>query len=118
MKRKDNFDSRRWMPQVSLVRQHNFPSFRSSISAKAARGRRKIFVVEQVMERGNASASRANVRRILIFDNHPESLRLVFHGRRGGLADDENPASAKWLEVVGASFLMVAAILGMFWPLL
>jgi hypothetical protein len=70
------------------------------------------------MERGNASAGRANVRRILVFDNHPESLRLVFPRHPGGLADDQNSESAKWWEIVGASFLMVAALLGVFWPLL
>jgi hypothetical protein len=53
-----------------------------SLGRHAGVGARKIFVVKQTSHLPATNAAPAKtVRRILIFDNHPDSRRLVF-GRR------------------------------------
>jgi hypothetical protein len=69
---------------------------------------KKIFVVASrpVTERGTT------VRRIVIFDNHPASLRLL-------LGSDHTPRRrTEFFYAVLAITLVLAAGIGMFWPLL
>jgi hypothetical protein len=87
------------------------------LGLRASGGARKIFVVKQTshLPATNAAPGKT-VRHILIFDDHPDSLRLVF-GRRGAshvrLSDPQRSTSwgvaLLWILVVG---LMMA----MFWP--
>src|SRR5260370_40231356 len=68
-----------------------------ALGGRARCGARKIFVVKQTthLPATNAAAGKT-VRRILIFDNHPDSLRLVFGGRAGThvhLSDPQRPTS-------------------------
>jgi len=72
------------------------------------RGQKRIFAVVARPVTINGKT----VRRILIFDNHPESLRLLFKSdlmpRRGN----------EFFYAVLTIVLVLAAGLGMFWPLL
>jgi hypothetical protein len=64
------------------------------------------------------SGGSATVRRILIFDDHPDSLRLLF-GRSGKAHPDRAAEGAKNAsELIVASLLAVIAIVAVFWPLL
>jgi len=71
-------------------------------------GQKRIFVVASrpVTESGKT------IRHIVIFDNHPESLRLL-------LGSDRPPRRRnEFFYVVLAITLVLATGLGMFWPLL
>jgi hypothetical protein len=89
----------------------------SAIDHSGVRGR-KIFVIKKVQRLPATSTAGKKIQRILIFDNHPASLRLVFDCRadsRVHLSDSQRITSSGiallWILVVG---LMMA----MFWPIL
>jgi hypothetical protein len=71
------------------------------------RGQRKIFAVESRL----VTVSGKTVRHIVIFDNHPASLRLL-------VATGAAPGRRSELWAVLALLLVLAATIGMFWPLL
>jgi hypothetical protein len=77
-----------------------------------------IFVIKKTSQLSSTNAAGKKIRRILIFDNHPDSLRLVF-GRRP-LPDVDLIRSKRVgsLELILVSIVTVAGLLGMFWPLL
>jgi hypothetical protein len=70
-------------------------------------GQKRIFVVASrpLTTRGK------KVRHVLIFDNHPASLRLL-------VATGPGPGRRSELWAVLAILLILAATIGMFWPLL
>jgi hypothetical protein len=88
-------------------------------SASEQRGLRskKIFVVKQVSRLESATGTHKKIQRIQIFDNHPDSLRLVL---AGGASPDhdlsESQRVSSW-ELVLGSMLIMAALVGMFWPI-
>ena len=57
------------------------------------------------------------MRRILIFDDHPDSLRLVFGGGANPHIDLSAPQRVSSWELVLVSILIMVALIGMFWPL-
>jgi len=71
------------------------------------RGQKRIFAVvsRRLTTRGKT------VRHVLIFDNDPASLRLLF-------ATGPAPGRRSELWAVLAILLVLAATIGMFWPLL
>src|SRR5438132_14200651 len=60
--------------QLSLARTFSLPGQRSGRA-------RRIFVIKKTSRLRSTNGVDKKIRRILIFDNHPESLRLVFEGR-------------------------------------
>jgi hypothetical protein len=94
---------------------------------------KKIFVIKQSsrpfdFRSGQAlaapNAARKKIRHILIFDDHPDSLRLVF-GRRANPSGrrvnphvhlSAPPRASSW-ELILVSMLTVGALVAMFWPL-
>ena len=72
------------------------------------RGQRKIFAVESQL----VTVSGKRVRHIVIFDNHPASLRLLLS------SDLTLRRRNEFFYAVLAIALVLAAGLGMFWPLL
>jgi hypothetical protein len=80
--------------------------------------RRKIFVIKQASRLASTNGAGKKIRRILIFDNHPDTLGLVF-GRRRRLDVDLSRSQriSSW-ELIVVSLLTVAGLVGMFWPLL
>ena len=76
--------------------------------------RRRIFAI---VAPAKVDVSGKAIRGILIFDNHPESLRLVsrFHVRPDDLAATRR---AHPIYLIFALLLMLALSMAMFWPLI
>jgi len=70
-------------------------------------GQKRIFVVASRL----LTIRGKTVRHVLIFDNHPASLRLV-------VATGPAPGRRSELWAVLAILLILAATIGIFWPLL
>jgi len=77
---------------------------------------RKIFVIKQTSRLPSTSGAGHKIRRILIFDNHPESLRLVFGRRPHPYVDHSRPQRISLWELLIVSILIVAGLVGMLWP--
>ena len=71
-------------------------------------GQKRIFAVESRF----VSVSGKTIRHIVIFDNHPDSLRLLLSS--DGIPQRRNEFFYAVLTIV----LVLAGILGMLWPLL
>jgi len=90
----------------------------SAASEKPRRRTRKIFVIKQARRLASTNGTEKKLRRILIFDDHPDSLRLVFE--RGASRHDDltvPPRATSW-DLILVSILAMVALIGMFWPLL
>lgn len=115
MKRKDF----RHRPISSpFVRPTTGPSlFRLSAASEKPGRTRRIFVIKQARRLASTNGRQKKLRRILIFDDHPDTLRLVF-GRDASLHDDlsVSPRATSW-DLILVSILATVAFLGMFWPL-
>jgi len=96
--------------QLSLARTFSLPGQRSGRA-------RRIFVIKKTSRLRSTNGADKKIRRILIFDNHPDSLRLVFEG--GAISHHELPKSrhvSSW-ELIIVCSLTVVGLVGMFWPL-
>jgi hypothetical protein len=87
---------------------------------------RRIFVIKQVRRPFGCRSGQAlesttgthkKIRRILIFDDHPDSLRLVFEGDANPDGDLSVPEPVSSWELILVSILTMGALIGMFWPL-
>ncbi len=78
---------------------------------------RKIFIIKKTSRLPSTNAAGKKIRRILIFDNHPDSLRLVFGERANPYVDLSVPQRVSSWELVLVSILIMSASFGMFWPL-
>jgi hypothetical protein len=87
---------------------------------------KKIFVIKESSRpfesrSGHAlpatNAARKRIQRILIFDDHPDSLRLVLGRRVNPQAHLSAPPPASSWEVILVSIVTVGALVAMFWPL-
>jgi hypothetical protein len=58
------------------------------------------------------------IRSILIFDNHPESLRLLYRQRPSPDVDLVAARRAHPAHLMFALLLMLALSIAMFWPLI
>jgi hypothetical protein len=120
MKRKS---SRRWaMPfPARLVRPmvHDHPNLPRLSFAKGQSGprTRKIFVIKQSRRLRSTNGADKKMRRILIFDDHPDSLRLVFGGGANPHGDLSVARPASSWDLILISILTMGALIGMFWPL-
>jgi hypothetical protein len=73
---------------------------------------KRIFVIRQ----GTKSSAGKNVQQILIFDDHPDSLRLVFGVPANPRVDHPVPRrTTPW--VVFFSMLALGLSIAMLWPL-
>lgn len=79
---------------------------------------RKILVIKKISWLPSTNVAGKKIRRILIFDNHPDSLRLVFGRRPHPDIDLSGPQRARSWELIIVSIVTLAGLLGMFWPLL
>jgi hypothetical protein len=90
-----------------------------SLGRGAGVGAKKIFVVKQTRWLApTQAAAPKRVQQILIFDNHPDSLRLV-SGHRGadsGFHVSDPPRTTSW-GVALLWILVVGLMMAMFWPL-
>jgi hypothetical protein len=121
--KRERFDYRRMALPGSFVRPNAGNQFDAALDFSATRQqrgqRRKISVIKQIIRVPSTNGKGKKIRRILIFDNHPDSLRLV-SGRRPyhPSVDFPRPQRIGFWELVIASVLMIAGLVGMFWPLL
>jgi hypothetical protein len=79
---------------------------------------RRIFVIKRTSCLPAANAEGKTIQRILIFDDHPDSLRLVFGRRASREVGRTAPPSAGWWEPILAWMLIIGALILMFSPLL
>ena len=63
------------------------------------------------------SSGGKTIRRILIFDNHPETLRLLYRQRPSPDVDLVAARRAGPAHLMFGLLLMLALSIGMFWPL-
>jgi hypothetical protein len=89
-----------------------------SVTGKRRGQTRKIFVVKKISRLPSTNAAGKKIRRILIFDNHPDSLRLVFGRRPHPDVNLSGPQRASSWELIIVSIVTLAGLVGMFWPLL
>src|ERR1700726_3074334 len=61
---------------------------------------RKIFVIKETSRVPSINAAGRKIRRILIFDNHPDSLHLIFGRRRSPYPSAPRRTSSWELTVV------------------
>src|SRR3984893_9580318 len=107
--------------QLNLVRAF-------SVTGQRPGRTRKIFVIKKTSRLPSTNAAGKKIRRILIFDNHPDSLRLVSKQRlsvdvdlatgRGRVAVTNSLATARPIKpshlVLGLSAIL-ALLVGMLW---
>jgi hypothetical protein len=95
-------------PQRFILIMRNAAQRRFDVTALAPKRTRVFVIVSRPIRLSKAAAP---IRRILIFDDHPETIRLL---------DDVDLALKRKnkLTLVGCSILIVLLILAMFWPLL
>jgi hypothetical protein len=98
---------------VKPINKPNANSFRfPSASEHSGVRARKIFVIKQVQRLPATTAPGKKIQRILIFDNHPDSLRLVF----GRHANSHRERITSW--GVALLWILVAGLMiAMFWPM-
>ena len=89
----------------------------SAASERPRRRTRKIFVIKQARRLASTNGTEKKLRRILIFDDHPDSLRLVFEHGASRHDDLSVPPRATSWDLILVSILATVAFLGMFWPL-
>jgi hypothetical protein len=89
-----------------------------SVSGQSVARARKIFVIKQTrrLPATNAAAGK-KMQRILIFDNHPDSLRLVCRAGAKSHGDLSVLQPVSSWELILVSILTMGALIGMFWPL-
>jgi hypothetical protein len=89
-------------------------------SASGPRGGhpKMIFIIRQTRALPATNASRKKMRRVLIFDNHPATLRLLFGRRTDPHVDLSAPQRASARELILILMLMVGLLIAMFWPFL
>jgi hypothetical protein len=90
----------------------------SAANEKSRPRARKIFIIKQARRLASINGTQKKLRRILIFDDHPDSLRLVFERGANPHVDPSAPERVSSLELILVSILTMVAFLGMFWPLL
>ena len=90
----------------------------SARTGQQSRRTKKIFVINKTSRLSSTNAAGKKIRRILIFDNHPDSLRLVFGHRPLPDLDLAPPEQVISWELIVVSILAVAGLVGMFWQLL
>jgi hypothetical protein len=110
------FDARLLKPssEDDSSNSFGFPSRRRQLGA----GARRIFIIRQATQLPPTnSAEGKNAQHILIFDDHPESLRLVFGSRANPSLDSSPPVHVSSWAFVIAGIVTIGALVGMFWPL-
>jgi hypothetical protein len=97
---------------------HDFHALRFPSASGQSRVRaRNIFVIKQTTRLSPASAADKQIQRILIFDDHPDSLSLVLARRlnRSIYRPARDGARARHFILPGIA--IIVALLAMFWPL-
>src|SRR3954447_19132594 len=98
--------------------KRNSPPSRPSLSPPfASIGARKIFVIKRASRLQTSTTQSTIIQRILIFDDHPDSLRLVNRNLGSSPVDGTAPQSQRWWEPILGLMLIVCALLVLVVPL-
>ncbi len=95
----------RWIPMAEL----------SSVRDSASSGKKRIFAI--VSRPSAAELKGKAIRRIVIFDNHPDSLRLALESGADIDGDDAAARSERRASMVCASILIAILVAAMLWLL-
>jgi hypothetical protein len=119
---KRNSSRYRTMPfPARLVRpiENGYPILarRPSASGQPAVSTKKIFVIRQTSRLPAKDAAGNKIRSILIFDDHPDSLRLVFGRRTHSHGDLSVPQRTSSWDLIVVLMLTMVALIAMVWPL-
>lgn len=101
----------------AVDREANFAQ-PSSASGRRRRRGRKIFIIKQRRRLPAANGTDRNIQRVLMFDNHPDTIRLIFGNGANRHVDLAAPERVSLWDLVLVSALVMSALIGMFWPLL
>jgi hypothetical protein len=78
---------------------------------------KRFFIIKQAVQLSpTSSAGSRTVQHVLIFDDHPESLRLVF-GRATAEIDLPRPPGASLWPLVLLSIVIIGSLIAILWPL-
>src|SRR3954454_9123096 len=113
MKRRKFRDEKRALA-ASLVRQNPSPQPKITANQSPRRHARKLFIVKEVTSFPNTNVTAVRIQRILIFDNHPKTLRMVSL-RHLGATLGRASFRPKHHDVILALFLMLLLAAAMFW---
>jgi hypothetical protein len=96
---------------------HSSNSFRFlSLNRQQGTRAKKFFIIKQTIHLAPTdSAAGRNVQHILIFDDHPESLRLVF-GSATPEVDLPPPSRASSWYLVLLSIAIISLVIAILWP--
>jgi len=95
----------RWIPMAEL----------GSVRDWTSSGENKIFAI--ALRPIAAEVKGKVIQRIVIFDNHPDSLRLVLHSLGDVGSDDAASRREKYTSIISGSILIAMVIAAMFWSL-
>lgn len=90
--------------------------FGRRLSPWTGSGRKRIFAIVSAPEPSGDGGKRA--LRVLIFDNHPDSLGLVFNRESNPSVYLSPPRPLKGRYLILLAFLTLSVLSAMFWPLL
>jgi hypothetical protein len=99
------------------MKRNSPPSQASRSPHFASIGARKIFVIKRVNRLQIANTKNTIIQRILIFDDHPDSLRLLLGSRESSQVDGTAPQSPRWWEPILGWMLIMCALLVLVLPL-
>ena len=74
-------------------------------------------MIKQVRRLKSTTGTHKKIRRILIFDNHSDSLDLVFGRQASPHLDLSRRSRVSPWGLFLVSILIMGALIGMFWPL-
>jgi hypothetical protein len=97
--------------QLNVTRTFSLPGQRRD-------RRRKTFVVKKTGRLLSANGPDKKVREILIFDNHPDTIRLISRTRPDPYVDLTRSPRVSSKELIIVCLLIVVGLIAMFWPLL
>ena len=80
-------------------------------------GTKRFFIIKQAVQLPpTSSAGTRTVQHVLIFDDHPESLRLVFGGAAAQVDLSRPPGASLWYLVL-LSIVIISSLIAILWPL-
>ena len=88
----------------------------AKVERSVSTGQRRTFVIVSRPLPGSSPGKA--IRHILIFDNHPASLDLVFKRRAALYHHEPGPQRVKGIHIAYVLILAVVLLVAMFWPVL
>jgi hypothetical protein len=94
----------------------NTQAIRDLSREHSAGKKRRLFAI--VSRPDSAASGPKQTRRVLVFDNHPDTLRLLFEGSASADIDLAPPHSRHAFHLALTGLLILVLVGAMFWPLI